>query len=232
VRRPARLVVVSVGTDHHPFGRLVEWIDRWAADGAPPDVRCLVQRGTAPPPRHADTVDYLDYEELAAALAQAAAVVCHAGPATIVQARALGHVPVCVPRDPAAGEHVDGHQLRFASMLGEAGLVRVASTEQELRAALDLALGEGRRAVSGEGKGRPRPAAVDTVAAIVDELAGTSARRRHPSTAVAPATAQAWLAGVLASSVPPPRQRPSEPVSAEPVRAEGPPEADPLAPRH
>ena len=35
----AELVVVSVGTDHHPFDRLVEWVDRWA--GEHPDVSGL-----------------------------------------------------------------------------------------------------------------------------------------------------------------------------------------------
>jgi len=44
----APLVLVTVGTDHHPFDRLVGWIDRWAPPGR---VRLVVQYGTAVPPR-------------------------------------------------------------------------------------------------------------------------------------------------------------------------------------
>ena len=31
-----RLVFVTVGTDYHPFDRLVDWIDRWVAGEADP----------------------------------------------------------------------------------------------------------------------------------------------------------------------------------------------------
>ena len=37
------LVVALAGTDHHPFDRLVEWVD--AAALRHPDVRFLVQHG-------------------------------------------------------------------------------------------------------------------------------------------------------------------------------------------
>jgi UDP-N-acetylglucosamine transferase subunit ALG13 len=42
-------VLVVLGTDHHPFDRLVQWIDEFAATQEP-DYRCLVQHGytTAP----------------------------------------------------------------------------------------------------------------------------------------------------------------------------------------
>ncbi len=37
-------VLVTVGTDHHRFDRLIGWVDRWAA--AHPEARVLVQHGT------------------------------------------------------------------------------------------------------------------------------------------------------------------------------------------
>ena len=53
-----------------------------------------------------------------------------------MDARGLGHVPVCVPRDPSLGEHVDGHQQRFATLVDRAGVVVRADSP----GALDLAV--------------------------------------------------------------------------------------------
>ena len=43
------LLLVSVGTDHHPFDRLVRWAGAWLA-AHPGAVRCLMQTGTSAPP--------------------------------------------------------------------------------------------------------------------------------------------------------------------------------------
>jgi UDP-N-acetylglucosamine transferase subunit ALG13 len=47
-------VLVTVGTDHHRFDRLIGWVDRWAA--AHPDAQVLVQHGTATAPAHGEAV--------------------------------------------------------------------------------------------------------------------------------------------------------------------------------
>jgi UDP-N-acetylglucosamine transferase subunit ALG13 len=133
-----------VGTDFHPFDRLVGWIDDWlerAGDG----VRCVVQHGSSRPPRNASAAAYLSYTELQTAMGSADIVVCHGGPATITEARAHGHRPICVPRDPALDEHIDGHQQRFARRLGEAGLVRLAETPEALNVALAETLAQAPR---------------------------------------------------------------------------------------
>lgn len=44
------LLLMVVGTDHHPFQRVVSWLDRWLADGGASRVRCVLQYGTARPP--------------------------------------------------------------------------------------------------------------------------------------------------------------------------------------
>ena len=67
-------------------------------------------------------------------------MVTHGGPATIMEARAAGHLPVAVPRRPDLGEMVDGHQLRFARKLRAEGLAVVCETEEEFRSALDRAI--------------------------------------------------------------------------------------------
>src|SRR5207342_3032116 len=102
------LVLVQVGTDHHPFDRLVAWADTWA--GAHPDVEVLVQHGRSRAPDVASGSAFLDRDTLTGLLESADVVVSHGGPATISEARAAGHRPVVVPRDPGRGEHVDDHQ--------------------------------------------------------------------------------------------------------------------------
>jgi len=68
----------------------------------------------------------LDHAQLQREIARADAVVCHGGPATITDIRRSGLVPICLPRDPAHHEHVDGHQLRFVQRISDAGIVIAA----------------------------------------------------------------------------------------------------------
>jgi UDP-N-acetylglucosamine transferase subunit ALG13 len=130
-------VLTIVGTDHHPFDRLVDWVDRWVLSRG---VGAFVQFGTSAPPTHAEGRDLVSQDELAGLLARASAVVCHGGPGTIMAARDSGHLPIVVPRRPELGEHVDEHQVLFSTRLAAEGQVRVAATEHELHDLLDLAL--------------------------------------------------------------------------------------------
>lgn len=131
-------VAALVGTDHHPFERLVDWMDASALRH--PDVRFVVQHGTTRRPRVAEGQDFLRHDELCRLLADASVVVCHGGPGLIIEAREAGHVPLCLPRDPDHGEHVDGHQQRFAAFLGSVGAVRNLRTRAEFDRELDHAL--------------------------------------------------------------------------------------------
>lgn len=130
------LVFVSVGTDHHPFDRLIGWVDAWLPDG----VQCVVQYGTSAPPSRADGVAYLEHDALTALLEEAAVVVCHGGPTTITESRRHGRRPVVVPRSPRLGEHVDDHQERFCARLAAKGLISTAVDEDAFRDLLDHAL--------------------------------------------------------------------------------------------
>jgi UDP-N-acetylglucosamine transferase subunit ALG13 len=132
------LVVVMVGTDHHPFERLVGWADELA--GRRPGTRVVVQHGASPAPLVAEGRPFLPHAEIVTLLAEAAAVVCHGGPGTIMDARTAGHVPLCVPRDPARGEHVDGHQQRFAALAHQAGIVTRVETLEDLAVEVDALL--------------------------------------------------------------------------------------------
>lgn len=130
-------VFVTVGTDHHPFDRLINWADRWATSRDEPGI--FIQSGTARTPvvLHAQ---YLDYEDLSLMINSSLGVVCHGGPATITEVRQSGKRPIVVPRRASLGEHVDDHQWRFATRLALEGMVHLVEDEKGFVEALDRLL--------------------------------------------------------------------------------------------
>ena len=137
--------------------------------------RVVIQYGTSRPPVHAEGHDLLPVAELEALMAEAVAVVCHGGPGTIMGAREAGVVPICIPRQSGLGEHVDDHQVRFATRVAQAGQVHLASTADELATLLDRALGGDagfRLDLAGDD---PAAAAVARFGALVDRLLGRPA---------------------------------------------------------
>jgi UDP-N-acetylglucosamine transferase subunit ALG13 len=172
-------VVVSLGTDHHSFDRLVRWIDDYARRHR--DLRFLVQHGHSAAPAVAAGTPFLSGEDLGEHMRRARVVVTHGGPGTIVQARRAGRLPIVVARDPELDEHVDEHQLLFVRRLEEAGRVRACATPQQLSALLDRALaspGEF-RVDPGDGEGTERAALragelIDLLTDTRDTAAGTA----------------------------------------------------------
>jgi UDP-N-acetylglucosamine transferase subunit ALG13 len=166
--RANAFVFVTVGTDHHPFDRLVRWVDAWLENGDGRQVRCLVQHGTSASPSHAERSDYLTYDAMCAAIDAADVVVCHGGPGTIMLAAHTGKVPIVVPRLRQLGEHVDDHQLFFTRRVANEGTIALAEDEGRFRALLERALVTPlpRRTIAG-------PSTEQTVRrfeAIIDEL--------------------------------------------------------------
>lgn len=167
-------VLVLLGTDYHPFDRAVAWVDAWAE--ANPGVEVFIQHGSSGAPRVAGGAAFLDHAELDRRLRDSDLVISHGGPATISEARAAGHVPVVLPRNPDLGEHVDDHQLRFSAWAAGRGLARRVTEQADLVAALDAALaGDDLRAIDG---GREADLAVQQSVSRFGELvagAGSSA---------------------------------------------------------
>lgn len=168
------LVVALTGTDHHPFERMVHWIDAEALRHR--DVRFVIQYGASRPPTVADGYGFLTHDHLVAMLSEASVVVCHGGPGTIMEARDAGHVPLCVPRDPRLGEHVDGHQQRFAAAVAGAGVVVAISSLETLHHELDSAL-VAPASVAATVTSRVRDDARARVAAELDDLVARSPLR-------------------------------------------------------
>lgn len=177
------LLLVVVGTDVHPFDRLIGWIGRWLADSGENAPRCIVQHGSSQRPDFdAESVAYLPHQDLQTALAEASIVVSHGGPATITECRRATRLPIVVPRDPDLGEHVDGHQQRFARMFCKQDLIRLATSELELRRSLDEAMSTPeafRVATPAEQADTSHvPPAVQAVGGIIDELVGARRAKR------------------------------------------------------
>lgn len=170
-------VLVIVGTDHHPFDRLVAWADAWAK--AHPDRLVVVQRGASSPPTAARYVDYLEHDQLERLICDVAVVVTHGGPSSIAESRRLGTMPIVVPRDPAYREHVDTHQLQFVQRMAACGLVLRAGSEDELAELVDQALATpSMTAVDTSGGDIAGAAAADLFGAAVAQLVTDDGKSR------------------------------------------------------
>jgi UDP-N-acetylglucosamine transferase subunit ALG13 len=192
-------VVVTVGTDHHPFDRLIRWINDWLEQHPEHADGFFVQSGPAAV-RPASAGDrFLDGDQLDLLLDGAELVICHGGPGTISDAWSRGLRPVVVPRLRRFGEVVDDHQVDFCVRLADLGRVRLAQSADELAEFLDD-FAAGRRQLLPEGSAADGQAAIARFAVLVDGLVSRPRRRLLPSRA----------RRVLAASA----TDPGEPVSA------------------
>jgi len=167
-----RRIVVAVGTDSHPFDRLVRWADMWALDHPHDDI--LIQYGTAHAPRWAKGRSILPHAELLAAFSLCDVAIVSCGPGAVMDARSMGARPVVVPRRVDLGEIVDDHQTVFSRHLEQSGLAIEVTTESQLRSVLDesdmyeLRLGSSEARRPADGSGRTR------IPALVNRLVWTS----------------------------------------------------------
>lgn len=135
-------VLVTVGSDHHPFDRLIGWVDDWLAPRDGRDISCVLQYGTAPRPRHGIAHGYLPHEELQRLLGAADVVVTQGGPLGIIESHRRGLKPIAVPRRTALGEVVDDHQVDFCRQLASSHKVVLAEDAAALHTALDAAMAD------------------------------------------------------------------------------------------
>lgn len=139
-RRTAPRVFVTVGSDHHRFDRLVEWVDSWAGSRGLGREDVLIQHGPARPPVVAGGVDFVDHDALLELMRATDVVVTQGGPMSILESRQQGRRPIVLARTAALGEVVDDHQHTFCGRLIRDGWIDLVSDEQQLHAALDAAL--------------------------------------------------------------------------------------------
>lgn len=155
-------VVVSLGTDHHHFDRMVEWFDLWLA-GHPDPPSCLVQHGATRAPRFARGVPLMPRGQLLELFRQARVVVVQGGPGSILDAREVGKIPIAVPRMPNLNEVVDIHQLEFTKVMVARGEATMAQTMDEMLALMEAGLRDPRLV-----NGVPRKSAAPQAAKALD----------------------------------------------------------------
>lgn len=130
----SKTVLVTVGTDHHPFNRLMTWSEHWVADH--PDVNIVVQHGSSRAPASVPSYERISHEKLSSLMEDADVIVTHGGGGSITQCWRAGKVPLVVARRKHLGEHVDDHQVAFANRLAEMGYVRKVSDEETFASTL------------------------------------------------------------------------------------------------
>ncbi len=119
-----------------PFDRLVRGVDGWAGANGRSDV--FAQIGDAEyVPRHIEHAGKIGPGEFRSRMAEADAVVAHAGMGSILTALELG-VPILVmPRLGRLKETRNDHQVATAERFKAMGRIEVAMDETELPEALD-----------------------------------------------------------------------------------------------
>jgi len=127
------VIFATVGTHAQPFGRFFAIVDAARRLGH----EVVVQHGTNPPPRDiARAVAFMSFDEVAAHVEEAHAVITHAGVGSILTARRAGHRPLVVARLRRYGEHVDDHQEELTRRLVELGHVVAVTAAEEVPGAL------------------------------------------------------------------------------------------------
>jgi len=182
-RVATRKILVTVGTDHHRFDRLISWFDDWVAEQTVADhIEGFVQRGTSPPGK-VESSDYLDFSALRQRIRASEVVVTHGGPGSIMECRRWGLLPIVCPRDPNHGEHVDNHQQLFSRRLAAQGQILLAETKIDLFGLLDSMTVEPQFVSHSDDRHIER--AVGRVARVIDRLVGndaTSWQTKEPRT--------------------------------------------------
>ncbi len=128
------MIFVTVG-HQMPFDRLVRAVDAWAGDRS---AEVFAQIGQASYlPRHLEWARTLSQAEFARRVAEASAIVAHAGTGSIIAALEAGKPIVVMPRLARLRETRNDHQVATARRFEALGRVRVAEDERALPDQLD-----------------------------------------------------------------------------------------------
>jgi UDP-N-acetylglucosamine transferase subunit ALG13 len=88
-------------------------------------------------------------DEFERLIQQSSLLIMHAGAGSVIHALRAERLPIVMPRRAADGEHIDDHQLEFATALASTRYVLLARDTAELRSAVHAVLAlPGRRAAA------------------------------------------------------------------------------------
>jgi UDP-N-acetylglucosamine transferase subunit ALG13 len=136
------MIFVTIGS-MFPFERLIRHMDQWALDHPGEEVFAQIGAG-AYEPRHMAWERMLNPREFEGRVRAASLIVAHAGMGSFITAMENAKPIVLMPRRAADREHTTDHQLDTAHWLKDKPGVHVATTFEELVAAIGAALSEGR----------------------------------------------------------------------------------------
>lgn len=111
------MIFVTVGTHEQPLNRLVEYMDKWAAEH---DEIVVMQTGFSTyEPKKARWQKLFPYSKMVENVNKARIVITHGGPSSFIMPLQIGKVPIVVPRKKEFGEHVNDHQVDFCNQVAQ-----------------------------------------------------------------------------------------------------------------
>jgi len=126
------MIFVSVGTHEQPMVRLFQKLEELIHGGEIHEP-VVVQSGvTSFPFKVCEHEPFFPFREMERKMREARVIITHGGPATILQARNAGKLPIVVPRHHAFGEHVNDHQIVFARRLFARGQILLIENIEDL----------------------------------------------------------------------------------------------------
>ncbi len=171
-------VVVTVGTDHHRFDRLLDWVRHWL-ETVGDAVECVFQHGSTPLGASLTGHSLMPHDEMLQLLGRADLIVAQGGPGSIMDARACGVLPIVVPRLAALHEVVDDHQVSFCRRMAEIEYIALAEDEPALHALLDRGLSAPDTFRVSAASGHVKHT-VETFAQLVAHMVQPTQRTRRP----------------------------------------------------
>ena len=125
------MIFVTVGTHEQPFNRLVEYMDKWAAEH---DEEVIMQTGFSTyEPKHCEWSKLYPYSQMVELVEKARIVITHGGPSSFIMPLQIGKIPIVVPRKKDFDEHVNDHQVEFSKAVAERqGSIIVVEAENDL----------------------------------------------------------------------------------------------------
>lgn len=112
-----KMIFVTVGTHEQPFNRLVEYMDKWAAEH---DEEVVIQTGFSTyEPKNCRWQKLFPYSEMVKNVADARIVITHGGPSSFIMPLQIGEIPIVVPRKKEYDEHVNDHQVDFCNQVAK-----------------------------------------------------------------------------------------------------------------
>lgn len=127
------MIFVTVGTHEQPFDRLLRCIDKMVEDKKINE-KVIIQKGyTDFEPKNCESYKLIGYDDMQKYIEEARIVITHGGPASFIVPLSIGKTPIVVPRRKEYNEHVNDHQLEFATEVKKRMKnIIVAKTEEEI----------------------------------------------------------------------------------------------------